>query len=248
MKKLMNAVALAAAVSALTSGQQAFSEDYQQALLTHHPVVVTFDKCNGNIGTIKCGEQYFLQYPGAPATTPKGNMCEANCGVNALKNPPPYQPSGGYCNANPETVTDIGHGTTWSIDVFGRILYYNTGRGVEPEPDVEGDHHLGNNLLAAGCQGLGERHCICASARWRTVLCGCSPRLPRTGAARRQACINVRFPNACRPTAGVCRRDDLHRRSDRHDPSINSGVDTFSFSDPRRANRCRPDDRHVSRA
>jgi hypothetical protein len=86
-KKLMIAVALAAAVSALTSGQQAFSQDYQQALLHHHPDIVIFDNCNGNIGTIKCGEQYFLHYSNALATNAAGNMCETTCGVNALKNP-----------------------------------------------------------------------------------------------------------------------------------------------------------------
>jgi hypothetical protein len=86
MKKLMIAAALAAAVSALTSGQQAFSEDYQQALLSHHPVVVTFGNCSGHIGTTKCGEQYFLQYPGARETS-AGYMCEADCGVNAEKPP-----------------------------------------------------------------------------------------------------------------------------------------------------------------
>jgi hypothetical protein len=128
MKKLMIAVALAAAVSALTSGQQAFSQDYQQALLNHHPVVVIFDNCNGNIGTIKCGEQYFLHYSNAPATNAAGKMCETTCGVNALKPKIPYQfdqPPVAKCNSNPANVTDIGHGTTWSIDVFGHLMYYN---------------------------------------------------------------------------------------------------------------------------
>jgi hypothetical protein len=98
MKKLMIAVALAAAVSALTSGQHALSEDYQQAILTHHPVVVTFDNCKGNIGTIKCGEQYFLQYPGLKrcscpdaARAHSGEcMYGAACGVNAEKANIPY--------------------------------------------------------------------------------------------------------------------------------------------------------------
>ncbi len=174
MKKLMIAVALAAAVSALTSGQQAFSEDYQQAILTHHPVVVTFDNCNGNIGTIKCGEQYFLQYPGAPGTTPKGNMCKSNCGVNALKNPPPpYQDSGGYCNANPETVTDIGRGTTWSIDVFGRILYYNNNGEVFDQDSHDLIGHM--SIAQRPSQPLGQgsiiERCINAMCARPTENC-----------------------------------------------------------------------------
>ena len=52
-------------------------------------------------------------------------MYGAACGVNAEKATPDYQPSEEYCNSDPGTMTDIGRGTTWSIDVFGRILYYN---------------------------------------------------------------------------------------------------------------------------
>lgn len=64
----------------------------------------------------------------------------------------------------------------------------------------------------------------------------------------RQARAHVRFPDTRRPAARILRCDDLHRRSDHHDASIHSGMDSSTFGDPRCANRCRPDYRDVSRA
>src|SRR6202035_5155337 len=111
-----------------------------------------------------------------------------------------------------------------------------------------GLYDLGNDLLAAGYYGLGESNRIRAGTWRRTLLCRCSPELSRAGGTRRQARAHVRFPDACTPAARALQCDDLHRRSDHHDSSIHSGVDSSTFGYPRCANRCRPDYRDVSRA
>src|SRR3984893_14659197 len=134
--------------------------------------------------------------------------------------------------------------------VKGRLRSRDCGRG--PASDTWsvrfGFYDLGNDLLAAGYYGLGESNRIRAGARRRTLLCRCSSELPRAGGARRQARAHVRFPDTRRPAPRILRCDDLHRRSDHHDASIHSEMDSSTFGDPQCANRCRPDYRDVSRA
>jgi hypothetical protein len=106
---------------------QRTAQNYQDLLLSQQLLNVKLDACTGLLGgdksTLSCGQTYVIQYPGAPGTTPKGDMCEKVWGLDAQRHI--TKVCGGYCNSNPQTVADIGHGTTRSIDLFGRVLYYN---------------------------------------------------------------------------------------------------------------------------
>ena len=116
----------------LQGADKSNAQNFLDVLLNRQLVIVKLDVCTGLLGgsqsTIKCGQDYVIQYPGAPGTTPKGNMCEKVCGWNAQKNF--QQVCGGYCNSNPQT--------THSIDLFGRVLFYNDAGEVrdrdEPHP------------------------------------------------------------------------------------------------------------------
>jgi hypothetical protein len=102
------------------SAQSAQGTDWRARLLKGEGVVVNLKDCSGNIGTLKCGTKYHLDY-----TLDPNRICERVTGHH------PKGPSftfSGHCNSNPRALTISLFGAKFTYTPEGEV--YSVGGGA----------------------------------------------------------------------------------------------------------------------
>lgn len=120
-------IATFATIIALAFPSVSSADEFRNRLTSGQNVWVKLDKCNGNIGTLKCGGIYTISYPN-PIGSPK---CENVIGpVFGGGN----NNQGGYCNGNPKLN---------AISMWGALMFFTAdGNVVAIDPE-------GSKLYAA---------------------------------------------------------------------------------------------------